>query len=69
MKHDPIEDDPKLGPIVRKAERQAERELKEFEGQLGFCHMLWGRQEEILREEYGIAWRSPDAMNPDVLFD
>ena len=35
----------------------------------GACHILWGRQQKILKEKYGIKWRSPDEMNPDVMFD
>jgi hypothetical protein len=69
LRHDPIEDDPELGPIVRKAGERAERELGASEGQMGFCHLLWERQQRILRDEYGIEWKSPSEMNPDILFD
>ena len=26
-------------------------------------------EKQVLRDEFGIEWRSPAAMNPDVLFD
>jgi hypothetical protein len=25
----------------------------------GACHILWGRQQKILKEKYGINWRTP----------
>jgi hypothetical protein len=72
MQDDPIEKDPKLGPLVEKAAREAEAEL-EAEGWLkhvmGYCHAFWPTQKRILREKYGIEWRTPSEMNPDVLFD
>jgi hypothetical protein len=35
----------------------------------GSCHILWGRQKQILEKRYGIKWRSPAEINPDVVFD
>ncbi|MDB4673372.1 hypothetical protein OAF27_01030 [Verrucomicrobiales bacterium] len=34
----------------------------------GSCHEIWGRTKSRLAEE-GITWRSPDEMNPGILFD
>jgi hypothetical protein len=67
--YDPIEDDPKLGPIIRKAEKQAESELTAFKGESGFCHMLWSRQQKILKEQYGIDWKSPQDMTQGINSD
>jgi hypothetical protein len=61
--HDPIEDDPVVGPIVRQAEEEAIADLAkgEFVLDLGYCHMLWDRQKKILKERYGINWKTPKA--------
>lgn len=65
--HDPIEDNPRVRQIVREVERRAERESP-IQG-MGRCHDVWGRMEQILKNEYGLVWYSPVKMNPDVLFD
>ena len=44
-------------------EKAAKRELP-----FGSCHEVWGRMKSRLAEE-GITWRSPDEMNPGILFD
>jgi hypothetical protein len=36
---------------------------------MGYCYMLWEKQKEILKKRYGIDWKSPDEMNPMILFD
>lgn len=43
---------------------------KEFENQFGkgICHRYWHRKKELLKS-YGIDWKSPSEMNPDVKFD
>lgn len=67
--HDPKEYDPQIRPVIEKAEREAELELADWPRAEGFCHALWGAQKEILRAKYGIDWRTPAEMNPDVIFD
>ncbi|MFC2038983.1 hypothetical protein ACFLUG_04360 [Chloroflexota bacterium] len=67
--HDPQEDDPSLNRIIKKAEEQADKNLEAFPRSLGFCHRLWGEKKRILKEEYGIDWRSPQDMNPEMKFD
>lgn len=43
---------------------------KEFKNQfgMGICHRYWYRKKELLKE-YGIEWKSPAEMNPDIRFD
>ena len=43
---------------------------KEFKNQcgMGICHRYWYRKKELLKE-YGIDWKSPAEINPDVRFD
>ena len=36
---------------------------------LGFCHRYWAVQKSILLNEYGIDWKTPAEMNPDMCFD
>ncbi len=71
QEHDPIEDDPILGPLVEEARLEAEAQLNADGrlGQFGSCHGLWGLQKDILLKKYGIRWRSPADMNPGILFD
>ena len=70
IEHDPIEDDPKLGPIVEKARREAvSEEIGNQPERLGFCHIVWATQKRILKDKYGIDWKTPAEMNPGILFD
>ncbi len=71
MKHDPQERDPKKRKLIKAAETEAEYSMEQ-DGTIklgGACHILWGRQKKILKEKFGIKWRSPDEMNPDTMFD
>jgi hypothetical protein len=72
FRSDPQERDPRVSPFIEAAAIDAECELRAEgadEHQLGYCHLLWERQRTILRERYGIDWRTPAQMNPDVFFD
>lgn len=74
VKHDPQEDDPKLGPIIKEAAEEARRKvsekygLKEGEHRMGIGHEIWIMQKIILKEK-GIDWKSPREMNPHPMFD
>lgn len=71
-KHDPQEDDPKLGPIIKEAAEEAKRKVYKKHGltkhQLGIGHEVWIEQKRILKEK-GIDWKSPAEMNPKAIFD
>lgn len=73
LKHDPQEDEPRLRVIILEAGEEAEAALTQEQhvatGQMGFCYVLWCRQKEILKNKHGIDWKSPEEMNPTVLFD
>ena len=76
IKTDPIEDRPWLWSKLRAAEREAEANLAERKREfgptgtrLGWCHAVWAEKKRILREKYGIEWRTPAEMNPRVAFD
>lgn len=68
---DTQERDPVIGKIIRQAQKEAEQQLKEekFSEGVGYCHVLWGRQQQILKEKYAIDWKSPPDMNPYIMFD
>ena len=71
MKRHPQERDPKKKKLIKAAEAEAEFSMEQ-DGTLqleGSCHILWGRQKQILEKRYGIKWRSPAEINPDVMFD
>jgi hypothetical protein len=72
-KHDPIEDDPKIRPILEAVDLEIKRIIAtdppEVRHQLGYCHGVWGLKKSILRDRYGINWRTPAEMNPKIAFD
>ena len=39
------------------------------ENMFGICHLYWEIKKEILELEYGIDWKSPEELNPDIIFD
>lgn len=65
---DPIEDTAPYRRVAKRAEAEAQVRAGRG-GYMGYCHRLWGEKRRVLLEKYGIVWRSPAAMNPDVLFD
>lgn len=36
---------------------------------MGFCFLYWSAKAELLKDDYGIDWKSPSLMNPRVIFD
>jgi hypothetical protein len=65
--HDPIEDNQRIGPIIREVERRAEKESMVLG--MGRCHDVWARMEQILKNEHGITWYPPSRMNTDLIYD
>ncbi len=69
LKSDPIEWTARWEEVIDDAEIKAEKVLKdEYHGR-GFCHAYWNTLRQILCDDYGIEWHSPQAMNPRVRFD
>jgi len=68
---DPIEKDPKYRNIFRKIDAEVDEALKDdpSKGKLGYCHIFWDTKQEMLKEKYGISWKTPTEMNPEILFD
>jgi hypothetical protein len=65
--HDPIEDNPRIRPIIREVERRAEKESP-IQG-MGRCHDVWGRMRDILKNEHGLVWYPPSRMNTGLIYD
>lgn len=68
IKTDPIELTDKYLKIELEMERLIRKEIGEG-GYVGFCHKYWWTKKNLLKEKYGIEWKSPVDMNPDVDFD
>jgi hypothetical protein len=70
-RHDPIEDNPALRPTLDMAGLEAEQELaaRGVTPGFGYCNTYWPTKKRILKEKYGIDWRTPAEMNPNVAFD
>lgn len=68
---DPLEEDPAYADILAAASEQAEKDLADhpMNGGFGFRHVFWERKQEILRNIYGLEWRTPRECNPDTIFD
>jgi hypothetical protein len=70
IKHDPIEDDPVYHAVLEAADKEAREETdRNGSNKLGSVHGFWSRKKEILKEKYGVEWRTPAEMNPKRAFD
>jgi hypothetical protein len=71
IKCDPIENDPAFFETLKLANHDAEAELLAtgHKHGLGWCHLFWSVKKRILKEKYGIDWKSPEELNPHILFD
>lgn len=74
MKHDPIENDPQFKSVFENIDSEVEALLAKdgltmrIVG-MGWCHMFWPAKQRLLKEKYGIEWKTPGDMNPEVYFD
>ena len=69
LKYDPIEDSAEYKAVIKDVEKELDKLLKNKPKGMGFCHIYWYEKRRILKEKYGIDWKSPSLMNPRVLFD
>lgn len=69
LKKDPVEYTWKWEDIYYDLEDKLEYRFANAPRHMGFCFKYWSTKQELLREEYGIEWRSPSLMNPHVRFD
>ena len=67
---DPIENDPEIRIYIETAYTEAIQELgANISGQMGECHIIWNLQKRILKEKFGVDWKTPAEMNEDIIFD
>ena len=68
---DPVESDPSAQDAIAKADEAAEKELAVI-GMTpgpGYRQAFWSAKQRILKDTYGIGWRTPAEMNPNMSFD
>jgi hypothetical protein len=67
---DPVEDDPQFATVLLRATLEVDAELAgEDRKRMGFCFLFWYTKQRILRDRYGVDWRTPHELNPQFLFD
>lgn len=69
LKRDPIEWSAEYESVIDEAEKKIYKMLKRHPRGMGFCFAYWHAKAQVLKEDYGIEWRSPAIMNPGVMFD
>lgn len=71
LKRDPIEADPRYRKIFAGIELEVDQAVAgdPRRGSMGFVHLRWEVKKRILKQNYGIEWRSPAELNPHVMFD
>lgn len=72
--YDPLENDPQTAFFIKKAAKEARRKLflsnlLSFGKSFGYCHVFWKKQKQILRDKYGIDWKTPAERNPHTRYD
>ena len=67
-KYDPVEDTEEYLKVKDEVDKLAQEAVGNFRG-LGTCHIFWRAKKQILKEKYGIEWKCPTELNPDILFD
>lgn len=69
IKHDLKEFAPKYQELIAAAGRKADENLANEPRDAAFAERFWAEKKRILKAEYGIDWKSPAEMNPEVVFD
>jgi hypothetical protein len=67
-KVDPQESDPKLRAGFAAADAAAERRVANVKRDKNFIFRFWSAKKEILRKKYGIDWKSPADLNPQITY-
>ncbi|MDE5841190.1 MAG: hypothetical protein K2H49_09745, partial [Muribaculaceae bacterium] len=69
LRQDPVEFTYRWEEIYYDVEKRLEERFANVHRQRGFCFMYWDAKRELLKDEFGIEWKSPSQMNPHVRFD
>ena len=65
---DPVEYSDEYLKIELELKRLIRAEIGEG-GYRGFCHKYWHTKKRILKNQFGIEWKSPIDLNPKIIFD
>lgn len=68
LKDDPVEWTKEYEDAIDAADHEAYQHLDDVPRGMGFCFAYWAEKRNALARR-GIEWRSPQTMNPRVLFD
>ena len=68
LRRDPIEWTKKWEISIDEADRLAYEEIEDLPRGMGWCFAFWAARYKALKK-FGIEWKSPAIMNPNVLFD
>lgn len=69
---DPLEDLPQFRAAFDEASQLAEEKARLYRaarGPLGAIHIYWAEKQRVLREKYGLGWKTPGELNPSVNYD
>jgi hypothetical protein len=71
LAYDPVEDDPRYAGVFKNIDDEVKKILADHpqRGGEGFVNIYWETKKNLLKQKYGIDWRSPGEMNPHVIFD
>ena len=69
VRHDPIEYSVEYEKIEDEMEKKVEKLLADEQRGLGFCHIAWRVKHRVLRDCYGIWWRSVKDMHPSDCYE
>ncbi|MDE6648324.1 MAG: hypothetical protein K2K45_00140 [Muribaculaceae bacterium] len=69
LRQDPVEYTCRWEEIYYEVENRLKERFANVHRQMGFCFRYWNAKRELLKDEYGIEWKSPSQMNPRVKFD
>lgn len=69
--YDPVEDDPRYAEVFKTIDDEVKELLANYpqRGGRGSVYIYWETKKGLLKKKYGIDWRSPGEMNPQVIFD
>ncbi|MDE6300816.1 MAG: hypothetical protein K2M19_03790 [Muribaculaceae bacterium] len=69
LRRDPVEYTRAWEDIYYDVEDELTTRFQNAPRQRGLCHHIWSVKRELLKDQYGIDWRSPAQMNSRVRFD
>lgn len=71
LNYDPVEDDPLYAEVFKRIDAEVKESMAADprRGRRGSVHIYWDTKQRLLKQKYGIDWRSPGELNPHVIFD